>query len=221
MNNSQIKIIEPSLLAFYKDEDLVLKLRELKQLGITRIHYDVMDNTYVPNFSFTTEYINLLKENGFEVEVHLMVRDVKKYYEMFLPYQPNAILFHPSVLNDEQIKNIIESANNDGINIGFAINTSEDYNHYLKFIKDTNIILFMGVPAGFGGQAINEIGIQHLHSFKKYAFNNNLNIDIVFDGGINNKTISLIYNDANYIVSGSYLMKSENKKEAIDKLLMK
>ena len=77
----------------------------------------------------------------------------------------------------------------------------------------------MGVQAGFGGQKILNEGITHLHNFKKYLVNSNLDIPVIFDGGINNETIKSVYDDANIIVSGSYLMKSKDLKQTYLTLL--
>ncbi|MBR4486484.1 hypothetical protein IKS57_03915 [bacterium] len=98
------KIIEPSFLAFYKDPNLELLLKKLKKIGINRIHYDVMDNIYVPNYTFGTQYLNLLINHGFEIEVHFMVNDVIKYYLEFKEYKIDTIVFHPSVLDKQKIE---------------------------------------------------------------------------------------------------------------------
>ena len=94
-----------------------------------------------------------------------------------------------------------------------------DFHQYEKYLPKTKINLIMGVNAGFGGQKISQIGIDKLHAFKLYLNTSHLSLPIIFDGGVNNKTINYIYEDSNYIVSGSYLINSANKKEAYLKLL--
>lgn len=213
------KIIEVSLLAFYKD-DLKQKLEELKKIGIKRIHYDVMDGVYVPNYTFKDEYIKILKSYGFQIEIHLMVTDPLRYFHIFKEHHPDTIVFHPSSIDKNEIFKIIDLAKINNINVGLAININEDFNDYKDIFRYTNINLIMGVKAGFGGQEITQIGIKHLDNFKNYLLENNLNIPIIFDGGVNDKTIKYIYKNADYIVSGSYLMNSPNKKAAYDKLLL-
>ena len=216
---NQIKVVEPSLLAFYNSTNFLRILRELKELGIERIHYDVMDGFYVPNFSFTTSFIPILYQFGFKVEIHLMVKNVTYYYEMFKPFHPTSIVFHPDFLNSKTINYLLDDATKQGIQIGLAFNLHVDFYQYEKYLPKTKINLIMGVNAGFGGQQINQIGIDKLHAFKHYLNNNHFNLPIVFDGGVNDKTIGYIYEDADYIVSGSYLINSKNKKEAYLKLL--
>ena len=216
---NQIKVVEPSLLAFYNSTNFLRILRELKELGIERIHYDVMDGFYVPNFSFTTCFLPILYQFGFKVEIHLMVKNVVSYYKMFKPFHPTAIVFHPDCLNKKAINLILEDASKQGIQIGLAFNLHVDFHQYEQYLPKTKINLIMGVNAGFGGQHINQIGIDKLHSFKQYLKINQLDLPIIFDGGVNANTVGQIYQDSNYIVSGSYLINSANKKEAYLKLL--
>lgn len=216
---NQIKVVEPSLLAFYNSTNFLRILRELKELGIERIHYDVMDGFYVPNFSFVTSFIPILYQFGFKVEIHLMVKNVTYYYEMFKPFHPQAIVFHPDYLDAKTINYLLENGVKEGIQIGLAFNLHVDFSKYEKHLPKTKINLIMGVNAGFGGQHISQIGIDKLHAFKHYLNDNHLTTPIIFDGGVNDKTINYIYKDSNYIVSGSYLINSANKKEAYLKLL--
>ena len=178
-----------------------------------------MDNVYVPNYTFSIEYLNLLINHGFEIEVHFMVQDVIKYYLEFKEYKIDTIIFHPSVLDKQKIQWIINDAKKNHIKIGLAININENFEDYLDIFPLTDINLIMGVQAGFGGQKILNEGIIHLHNFKKYLTNSNLNIPIIFDGGINNETIKLVYDDADIIVSGSYLMKNKDLKKTYLTLL--
>ncbi|MBO6042803.1 hypothetical protein J6P59_05255 [bacterium] len=114
---------------------------------------------------------------------------------------------------------MINDAKQNNIDVGLAININESFKDYLYIFPQTTINLIMGVNAGFGGQTILNEGIEHLKQFKQYLTSKNLDIPIIFDGGINNQTIHLIYNDANIIVSGSYLMKSKNLKKTYLSLL--
>ena len=216
---NQIKVVEPSLLAFYNSTNFLRILRELKELGVERIHYDVMDGFYVPNFSFTTSFIPVLYQFGFSIEIHLMVKNVVYYYEMFKPYHPTSIVFHPDCLNKKTINYLLADGINQGIQIGLAFNLHVDFHQYESYLPKTKINLIMGVNAGFGVHHISQIGIDKLHAFKCYLTDHNLNLPIIFDGGVNDKTINYIYEDSNYIVSGSYLINSANKKEAYSKLL--
>ena len=178
-----------------------------------------MDNIYVPNFTFSIQYLDLLISYGFDIEVHFMVQNVIKYYLEFKEYKIKALVFHPSVLNKQEIEWIINDAKQNHIDVGLAININESFKDYLYIFPQTTINLIMGVNAGFGGQKILNKGIEHLKQFKQYLTSNNLDIPIIFDGGINNQTIHLIYNDANIIVSGSYLMKSKDLKKTYLSLL--
>lgn len=214
-----MKCIEISLLAFYKNKNLSKLLEELKRIGIKRIHYDVMDGIYVPNTTFCDQYINLLKEFGFEIEIHLMVENVLYFYKLFKRYNPNAIVFHPSPINLNTIDFILNDAIKNNLHVGLAFNIDEDFEDYEKILKFTSINLIMGVNAGFGGQKILQKGIDKLHSFYNFLKNKNLNIPIIFDGGVNNHTINAIYEESSYIVSGSFIMNSVNKKVAYDELL--
>ena len=86
-----------------------------------------MDNVYVPNYTFSIEYLNLLINHGFEIEVHFMVQDVIKYYLEFKEYKIDTIIFHPSVLDKQKIQWVINDAKKNHIKIGLAININENF----------------------------------------------------------------------------------------------
>ena len=93
--------IEASLLAFNTNDETILQaqLNKMQKAGIDIIHYDVMDNVFVPNTAFDVEFLDLIFLKGMKSNVHFMVQHPLKYIKRFLLHPCNCIIFHPECTN--------------------------------------------------------------------------------------------------------------------------
>ena len=202
------KKIIPAIIA-KKQEELdellskVINIVEIAQL-------DIMDNKFVPNTSLFFDF--KLPETSCIFEAHLMIKKpeiwIKDNWE-----KVDTILVHYESCSNP--KGIISDVKNRGKKIGFVLNPETPVEKLSDFIDDIDQVLIMTVNPGFyGSPFLPEMlyKITELRTLKP-------KLDIEVDGGITDKTISLVDKaGANLFVSGSYIMKAENVKGSIDSL---
>ena len=197
-------------------ENIDKKILELNNLDTDYIHLDIMDGKFVKNKtrSFNEIYEDI-KNTTKKIDVHLMVKDVKKYVDKYLLINPEIITFHIEAVDDiDYMINYIKEHNT---KVGLAIkpNTSiEDLSFYLNKV---DLILVMTVEPGKGGQEFipeMEEKVDELRLLKD-AYKYDYLIEV--DGGINNKTILNVLN-SDILVVGSYITSSNDYKKQIDTL---
>ena len=197
-------------------ENIDKKILELNNLDTDYIHLDIMDGKFVTNKtrSFDEIYEDI-KNTTKKVDVHLMVKDVKKYVDKYLLINPDIITFHLEAIDN--IDEMIDYIKEHNTKVGLAIkpNTSiEDLSFYLNKV---DLILVMTVEPGKGGQEFikeMEEKVDELRLLKD-AYKYDYLIEV--DGGINNKTILNVLN-SDILVVGSYITSSNDYKKQIDTL---
>lgn len=211
------KILEPSLLSFNL-ANMQEQLDEMKKLGIKQIHYDVMDNNFVPNTAFGTEWLNLLHENGFDITVHFMVENPREWIERFIDFKGiKAITFHAEPIDEKETLDLFRFIRNHNILAGIALKPDTDIFKYQNILRQSDLITVMGVQPGFGGQKFMPIAIDNLKKFNEIKNELNLRLIIQLDGGVNFEVLKQTYQYADWFVSGSFLMKyNGNKQDIID-----
>lgn len=210
------KELEPSLLAFDLKK-IDLQIREIKQLGLKSIHYDVMDNIFVPNTAFDTEWLDLIKSNNLSCSVHFMVKEPLNWIKRFVNYKNiYAITFHPEAVSKQEAKEILTFIKSHNVLAGVAIKPHTDHKKYEDLIELSDIITVMGVEPGFGGQGfIKETTMKNLKYVSELKKNKKLKLIVQLDGGVNLEVIKKTYKFVDNFVSGSFFMKQENKKEIL------
>ncbi len=197
-----------------KDNNDILKINET---NIENVHLDVMDGIFVNNKTFTIqEDVIRLKGLNKKIDIHLMVKDVKKYIDDYKIFKPDYITFHVEALKD--IENIIKYIKSLNIKVGIAVSPNTSIDVILPYLKDIDLVLAMSVEPGLGGQKFMIETIDKVNKLKDIRNKNNLNYLIQVDGGINNETIKQV--DADIYVVGSYITNSDNYQEKINELLV-
>lgn len=203
--------VSVSVLSEY--DRLIAAVKKVNESTADFIHVDVMDGKFVDNEKFSVEVVkDIISISKKPLDVHLMVKDletIKKYALL----KPEYLTFHVEVLNDREIIDYVKKL---GIKVGLAINPETSINELYPYIDDVDLILFMSVKPGYGGQPFKEEVIDKIKSFKKMASSN---LVISVDGGINDKTISLCkYAGCDMVVAGSFITNSDNYDEKIKEL---
>ncbi len=196
---------------------------DLETAKINYFHIDVMDGKFVENnteaimkdYALTISHISNLG-----LDVHLMVENVEKFIDEYSMLEPEIITFHiEATKNEERTKNAINEIKSIGSRVGIAINPTtsiEEIKPYLPFI---HMVLVMTVVPGKGGQKLIPETLEKLKELKSYIDENNIDIDLEVDGGINDKTAELCKEaGANILVAGKYLVTSEDFNEAVKNL---
>ena len=198
--------------------DRISSVDNLNQTGISYLHIDVMDGKMVDNIQFQDmdEIKSINNLSHFKLQIHLMVEDVSSYLDRFIGFNIESITFHLETKQD--ILENIQRIHDMGYRCGIAICPDTDIQDIYPYLDKIDMILLMSVIPGRGGQSFILDTKDKIAMLKNYIDKNQLSVLIEVDGGINDKTISLV-KDADIAVVGSYIVKSDNYIERVNSLL--
>ena len=190
--------------SYLSSNDKENTIKKLNNSNIDYIHLDVMDGEFVDNKTLDFNRLrNYFYHNKKNIDVHLMVKNVKLYTELYSLLNPIYIIFHLEVGNTLELINYIKNKN---IKVGLAINPNTNINELKPFLDKIDLVLVMSVIPGKGGQSFIESSIDKIKQIRKL----NSNIIISVDGGINNTNIQKIKEaGASMCVVGSYITNND------------
>ena len=204
-----------------KKENILGTIYNLETAKTDYYHIDVMDGKFVENNTneIMQEYANSIKQiSNLPLDIHLMVEDVRSYVNAYLPFEPNIITFHLEACKDKgEVLELIKYIKSNNVKVGIAIKPNTKIEEIYEYLPLIHLVLIMTVEPGKGGQKLIPETIQKVEKIKEYIENNNIDIDVEVDGGINleNKE-NLKEAGANIIVAGSCIINSKNYKETIE-----
>lgn len=211
--------ISTSLLSVEK-ENIIKTIYDLEVAGTNYFHIDVMDGEFVKKNTIdtmmkNTEYIKQVANTP--IDVHLMVKDVEAFIKSYIDMNVNSITFHiEACKNEKEVLKLISYIKENNIKVGLSIKPKTEIEEIYSYLPYIHSVLIMSVEPGEGGQEFIEDSIKKISKLNVFAYENGYDIDIAVDGGINDKTARKVIDaGANILVSGSYIIKSENFKEAI------
>lgn len=186
-------------------------------------HIDVMDGKFVEKNTYDKmfEYSSYIKRiSNLPLDVHLMVEDVKQAVDDFLAVEPNIITFHLEACNDkEEAYELIKYIKENNCKVGIAIKPNTKIEDVYEFLPYIHMCLVMTVEPGKGGQTLIKETIEKIRKLKEYIDENNIEIDIEADGGINLATADDVKKaGANILVSGTAILMAKDYKVIIDEL---
>lgn len=198
-------------------EDTNKKIKELNRLNVDYLHIDVMDGKFVPNKNNDFEKLqNDLDGNKKELDVHLMVQNVREYINKYKTLNPKYITFHYEV--NDNINSIIKEIKDNNISVGISIKPSTDVALLLPYLEKVDLVLIMTVEPGFGGQKFMENMDYKIQDLIELRNKNNYKFKIEVDGGINDETIKKV-SDVDIVVVGSYITSSNDYKGKIKNII--
>ena len=208
-------IIAPSILSadFSNLEKSLELVKETKWL-----HVDVMDGHFVPNITIGPLVVRGVRKLTNQVlDTHLMISDPLKYAPEFVKAGSDRITFHVETVNDP-IK-VIEEIKKLNVKVGVSIKPNTSVSSIIELIPMIDQVLVMSVEPGFGGQKFMENSLEKMSLLSKLKKTLNEDLVIVVDGGVNEETAKLCKEaGADVLVAGSYVFKSDNPSERINKL---
>ena len=184
--------------------------------GADMIHFDVMDNHYVPNLTFGPMICKSLREYGIAslIDVHLMVKPVDRIIPDFAKAGANYITFHPEAT--DHLDRTINLIKDNGCKPGIVLNPATPVSYLEHCIEDLDMILLMSVNPGFPGQKFIGGTLKKISLVRNLINNSGKNIRLEVDGGINLENIGEVAKaGADTFVAGSAIFNSDNYKQTI------
>ncbi|SDM92459.1 ribulose-phosphate 3-epimerase [Fictibacillus solisalsi] len=192
----------------------------LDEAGVDFFHLDVMDGSFVPNFTLGPDLIKSIRSyTSKPFDVHLMVKHPENHLDLFAEAGADMISVHAEAT--EHLQRTLQSIRKKGLKAGIALNPSTPIAH-LRYVLDTvDYITLMTVNPGFAGQKFIPLMYQKVKDLKDLIDGNGYKIDIQVDGNIGYETIpGVLENGATMLVCGtSSLFRPElTFEEAVERL---
>ena len=210
--------IAPSILAadFAK---LGEEVKEVEKAGAQLIHIDVMDGHFVPNISFGSIVLDAIRPlTDLPLDVHLMIENPDQYIEQFAKAGAEYITVHVEACR--HLHRTIQLIRSFGVKPGVVLNPHTPIESIQHILEDIDMVLFMTVNPGFGGQKFIHSVVPKIEALAAIIKERNLDIAIEIDGGINAETIvPCAKAGATIFVAGSAIYSKEDRTAALQEIL--
>lgn len=209
--------INPSILNANFD-DLENEIQKITSVS-DALHLDVMDNQFVPNFTFDIarafEIINFSK---LPVDAHLMICDPDSIAPKYAEQGTNSVTFHFEAAN--HVASTISNIRSNGAKVGLAIKPATSFQEIEEFMADIDMLLIMTVEPGFGGQSFMHDQMVKVRTARAHIENMKKEKPLLqIDGGVSLDTIAeAALAGANCFVAGSAVYKSADPAKMVDQL---
>ena len=195
------------------------EVRNVLDAGADIVHFDVMDNHYVPNLTIGPLVCEALRNHGIEapIDVHLMVKPVDRIIPDFAKAGASFITFHPEA--SEHVDRTLGLIREQGCKSGLVFNPATPLD-YLKYVMDkVDMVLLMSVNPGFGGQKFIPGTLDKLREARRLIDESGYDIRLEIDGGVKADNIGEIAAaGADTFVAGSAIFGADDYKQVIQKM---
>ncbi len=193
------------------------EVQNVLDAGADVVHFDVMDNHYVPNLTIGPLVCEALRDYGITapIDVHLMVKPVDRIIPDFAKAGATYITFHPEA--SEHIDRSLQLIRDNGCKSGLVFNPATPLDYLTYVLDKVDMVLLMSVNPGFGGQSFIPSTLQKLREARKIIDESGYDIRLEIDGGVKIDNIGEIAAaGADTFVAGSAIFNTDDYKATID-----
>ncbi|MGO2074299.1 MAG: ribulose-phosphate 3-epimerase [Pseudoalteromonas sp.] len=187
--------------------------------GADVVHFDVMDNHYVPNLTIGPMVCKALRDYGVTapIDVHLMVKPVDSLIPQFVDAGASIITFHPEA--SEHIDRTLELIKDSGCQAGLVFNPATSLSYLEHVLDKIDVVLIMSVNPGFGGQSFIPHTLEKLRQARKIINDSGRDIRLEVDGGVKVDNIAAAAEaGADMFVAGSAIFNHSDYQVVIEQM---
>ena len=198
-------------------------LSAIELAGAHYVHFDVMDGRFVPNISFGVPALKSVRRcTKLVLDVHLMIIEPERYIEAFAEAGADIISVHWEAMDKEgeSLNSCIRKIKGLDKRVGVAINPHTPLESILPFVEQVDMVLIMSVEPGFGGQSLLPFTLGKAERLANFAKQQNLEIDIQMDGGIDIANLRTVLDaGVNVVVAGTSVFGASDTNYSVKRFL--
>lgn len=191
------------------------EIKDVERGGADYIHVDVMDGHFVPNITIGPLIVEAIRPvTNLPLDVHLMIENPDQYIGAFAKAGADLLSVHVEACH--HLHRTIQHIKSEGMKAGVVLNPHTPVSMIEHVIEDVDLVLFMTVNPGFGGQSFLHSVLPKIKQIAAIVEKRKLNVEIEVDGGVNIETAKLcIEAGANVLVAGSAIYNQKDRSQAI------